>query len=211
MVPADSDGIPRVPPYSGYRYARSCFVYGAITRYGRTFQNVLLTITVQQRGPTTPTLHCYSIGLGSSPVARHYWGNHCLFSFPGGTKMFQFPPLASIHKVWMTVLQTAGLSHSEIRGSKITCIYPQLIAACHVLLRLREPRHPPCALSYFFWFYKMYCYILQTLILSAIRWTKLKSLSPELFELQFACVNMSKIFCKEFSSSLVWRITDSNR
>ena len=71
--------------------------------------------------------------------------------------------------VWMTVLQTAGLSHSEIHGSKITCIYPRLIAACHVLHRLREPRHPPCALSYFFWFYMRYCYHLQTLILSAIR------------------------------------------
>ena len=34
-------------------------------------------------------------GLGSSPVARHYWGNHYLFSLPGGTKMFQFPPFAS--------------------------------------------------------------------------------------------------------------------
>ena len=30
-------------------------------------------------------------GLGSSPVARHYWGNHVLFSLPLGTKMFQFP------------------------------------------------------------------------------------------------------------------------
>ena len=34
-------------------------------------------------------------GLGSSPFARHYWGNHCLFSLPAGTKMFQFPALAS--------------------------------------------------------------------------------------------------------------------
>ena len=33
-------------------------------------------------------------GLGFSPVARHYWGNHCLFSLPGGTKMFQFPAFA---------------------------------------------------------------------------------------------------------------------
>ena len=36
-------------------------------------------------------------GLGCSPFARHYWGNHCLFSFPAGTKMFQFPALASCH------------------------------------------------------------------------------------------------------------------
>ena len=34
-------------------------------------------------------------GLGSSPFARHYWGNHCLFSLPTGTKMFQFPAFAS--------------------------------------------------------------------------------------------------------------------
>ena len=34
-------------------------------------------------------------GLGCSPFARHYWGNHCLFSLPAGTKMFQFPALAS--------------------------------------------------------------------------------------------------------------------
>ena len=33
-------------------------------------------------------------GLGCSPFARHYWGNHYLFSFPAGTKMFQFPALA---------------------------------------------------------------------------------------------------------------------
>ena len=41
-------------------------------------------------------LHCLdNAGLGSSPVARHYWGNHCLFSLPRGTKMFQFPRFAS--------------------------------------------------------------------------------------------------------------------
>ena len=39
-------------------------------------------------------------GLGSSPFARHYWGNHCLFSFPAGTKMFQFPALASTRGGW---------------------------------------------------------------------------------------------------------------
>ena len=49
----------------------------------------------------------------------------------------------------MTSLQDAGLSHSEIRGSQDICSFPRLIAAYRVLLRLREPRHPPCALSYF--------------------------------------------------------------
>ena len=87
-------------------------------------------------------------GLGSSPVARHYWGNHCLFSLPAGTKMFQFPAFASI-LIWIPVLQTDGLSHSEIHGSKVICTYPWLIAAYHVLHRLSEPRHPPYALVYF--------------------------------------------------------------
>ena len=37
-------------------------------------------------------------GLGSSPFARHYLGNHILFSLPAGTKMFQFPALAPAHR-----------------------------------------------------------------------------------------------------------------
>ena len=36
--------------------------------------------------------------------------------------------------------------HSEICGSKLICSSPQLIAACHVLLRLLMPRHSPYAL-----------------------------------------------------------------
>jgi hypothetical protein len=39
-----------------------------------------------------------------------------------------------------------GFPHSEIRGSTIARISPQLIAACHVLHRLLAPRHPPNAL-----------------------------------------------------------------
>ena len=36
--------------------------------------------------------------------------------------------------------------HSEICGSMLICSSPQLIAACHVFLRLLMPRHSPCAL-----------------------------------------------------------------
>ena len=61
--------------------------------------------------------------------------------------MFQFPALASYER--MACLQHAGLSHSEISASKVICTSAELIAAYHVLHRLREPRHPPCALSYF--------------------------------------------------------------
>ena len=36
--------------------------------------------------------------------------------------------------------------HSEIRGSRLICSSPRLIAACRVLHRLLVPRHSPCAL-----------------------------------------------------------------
>ena len=39
-------------------------------------RRVLLTRKVQRRGPTTPAMRRHNAGLGSSPFARHYWGNH---------------------------------------------------------------------------------------------------------------------------------------
>jgi len=49
---------------------------------------------------------------------------------------------------WISRQSRDGLPHSEICGSIRLCRSPQLIAAWHVLLRLPEPRHPPCALVY---------------------------------------------------------------
>ena len=84
-------------------------------------------------------------GLGYSPFARHYWGNHCCFLFLRVLRCFSSP--RSPHRTsGDDSLTAAGLSHSEIRGSQAVCAYPRLFAAYHVLLRLREPRHPPCAL-----------------------------------------------------------------
>ena len=77
MGPADSHRITRVPRYSGYQWAPSVFAYRIVTCCDETFQTLLLHLKVPYHGPTTPQLHCYSGGLGSSPFARHYWGNHC--------------------------------------------------------------------------------------------------------------------------------------
>ena len=46
-------------------------------------------------------------------------------------------------------LLAEGLPHSDIRGSICPDQSPRLFAARHVLHRLREPRHPPCALVCF--------------------------------------------------------------
>ena len=62
--------------------------------------------------------------------------------------MFQFSGFA-LRLLGVTGLQPAGLPHSEITGSLRVCQSPVLIAAYYVLLRLQEPRHPPCALIYF--------------------------------------------------------------
>ena len=59
------------------------FAYRAVTRYGPTFQTVLLSINVLCRSPTTPMSTL--IGLASSAFARHYLRNHYLFSFPPPT------------------------------------------------------------------------------------------------------------------------------
>ena len=74
------------------------FAYWTITVYGRTFQTVLLHIRIPQRGPTTPDVRCHTPGLGSSPFARHYWGNHCYFLFLQVLRCFsslRLPPYLS--------------------------------------------------------------------------------------------------------------------
>ena len=64
----------------------------------------------------------------------------------------------SVHRVplrtlWIGVriheVRSWGFPHSDICGSMDICSSPQLFAACHVLLRLLVPRHPPCALLRF--------------------------------------------------------------
>ncbi len=72
MVLVDSDGIPRVPPYSGALHANSVFRIQDFTFYGLTFQLVLLYFIIRfVESPTTPI--CKHIGLGSFPFSarRH--------------------------------------------------------------------------------------------------------------------------------------------
>ena len=112
------------------------------------------------------------------------------------------------------------MSHSEIRGSRDICSLPRLIAAYPVLHRLCEPRHPPCALTYFIsptpastMLFTSHPQSVITLILSAVFFRSKKSgncilyLAIEYFSVSrslmaeglqtalysLACVKMSKI------------------
>ena len=96
-------------------------------------------------GPTTPARAARRRRFGLCPFRSPLLGVSLLLSFPAGTKMFQFPAFASALRADGGIAP-AGLPHSEIRGSTGICPSPRLFAACHVLPRLREPRHPPCAL-----------------------------------------------------------------
>ena len=97
--------------------------------------------------PATPKSMLF--GLASFPFARRYLGNRCFFLLLGLLRCFSSPRFLLMHYVFMhgyLHITVSGFPHSEICGSRDICSSPQLIAACHVLLRLPVPRHPPYAL-----------------------------------------------------------------
>ena len=98
-------------------------------------------------GPSTPTTpKRYRFGL--FPVRSPLLRESLLFSFPPGTKMFQFSGLAP-RKTWYYDFIIVGCPIRKSTDISDICSSPLLIAACHVLHRLWEPRHSPCALIYF--------------------------------------------------------------
>ena len=90
-----------------------------------------------------PKHHWFRLIPVRSPLLRE----SLLFSFPPGNEMFQFPGFA--FRLLGIPDRSGGLPHSDICGLTVICTSPQLNAAYHVLLRLKEPRHPPYALIYF--------------------------------------------------------------
>ena len=150
MVPAGSRRISRVLRYSGaVSVVDSVFAYGTVTRCGMPFQGISANFTTSfSDGPTTPHDALPHLRFGLLRVRSPLLAESLLFSLPPGIEMFQFPGFAPGHEPGAGIA-SGGLPHSEIRGSKGICPSPRLIAAYHVLLRLREPRHPSCALVSF--------------------------------------------------------------
>ena len=84
--------------------------------------------------------------LGFFPFARHYLGNHFCFLFLRVLRCFSSPSSPLLRGTISSIWWVAPFGHLRINAR---CNSPQLFAAYHVLLRLREPRHPPCALIHF--------------------------------------------------------------
>ena len=146
MVPAHSHKVSRVSWYSGSRHVNSSFAYGAFTLSGWLSQNH--SAKLAESIPRSEPQHARTL-VWALPVS--------LAATPGIDVSFSSSGYldVSVHRVpfhtlwigvWMTGVLPAGFPHSDICGSKIICISPQLFAAYHVFLRLLVPRHPPCAL-----------------------------------------------------------------
>ena len=147
MVSAHSHRVSRVPWYSGSCRAGSDFGYGALTLSGRLFQSRSPVFAGSLVAVRTP--RCTHHGLGSSAFARRYSRNRCFFLFLRVLRCFSSPGCL-LHGYVFTVrrpgITLSGFPHSDICGLTDICSSPQLFAACHVLLRLPVPRHPPYAL-----------------------------------------------------------------
>ena len=109
-------------------------------------KTVLLNLLNQFRGPN-PSMHARWFGLFRfrSPLLTE---SHVVFSSSGylDVSVHRVPLHTLWIGVWMIRVLRTGFPHSDICGSRIICISPQLFAAYHVFLRLLVPRHPPCAL-----------------------------------------------------------------
>ena len=113
MVPPASDRVSRAPPYSGYRYLAALCPYGALTRYGPSFQRVPVhrcsDIAVLQPRP------CLDMdGLDSSGFARRYSRNHSCFLFLRLLRCFSSPGSPSLRNDMPSACRVAPFGHPRI-------------------------------------------------------------------------------------------------
>ncbi len=146
MVPPASDRVPPAPPYSGFGLGSV-----SVSRTGLSPAPARLSrrVPLPRHSPSRPP---YNPARASTPAV--WAGPLSLAATRGVTVVFLSSAYLDVsvrrvgHLVRLARLQRAGFPHSDIRGSKAVRASPRLFAACRVLLRLREPRHPPCALWY---------------------------------------------------------------
>ena len=95
MVPAGSRRVTRAPRYSGIRLVIDSVRVNGCHVLRRGFPDPFRSAAVRRiGGPTTPDVPKHG-GFGLLPSRSPLLGDSFLFSFPAGTKMFQFPAFAS--------------------------------------------------------------------------------------------------------------------
>ena len=140
-------GLLRPRPTQGSGPVGEGYAYGAVTRCGAPFQASSATLASSLSPTLQPRARLDARGLGWPPFARRYSGGHSCFPFLRLLGCFGSsgsPPLKGD-----AAPARGGLPHSDTHGSRAVRASPWTFAACRVLPRLREPRHPPCALTRF--------------------------------------------------------------
>ena len=92
-----------------------------------------------------------STGLGFSPFARRYSGNHCCFLFLRLLRCFSSPGTSLAGHVFTCrwqLMSAAGFPHSDTSASSLPYSFTELFAVWRVLLQFRVARHSPYALPY---------------------------------------------------------------
>ena len=147
MVPAASDRIPRVPPYSGPPLVTASLPVRGCHPLRPAFPDrsgSLPLLCVKSYNPgraVTLPVWALSVSIATTPDID--------VSFSSCRYLDVSVPCVRSALLTVPVLQTGGLPHSDISGSIPVCSSPELFAAFHVLLRLLKPRHPPYALICF--------------------------------------------------------------
>ena len=149
MVPADSDKVPRVSPYSGYFMEFITFRLQDfhLLRFCFPANSTMLWICNSNIEVLQPQSEDW---FGLFPFRSPLLRESIFLSFPPVTKMFQFTGLLLHTYVFSMQYLRFNISefpHSEIPGSKLTYSSPRHIVVCHVLHQLLVPRHSLWALS----------------------------------------------------------------
>ena len=141
MVPPDSDKVSPASPYSGYHQ---------IIPLLRLQDYHLLWCCFPTVFDFDQLLFMWSYN-PISALTNMVWAIPCsLATTKGITIVFSSSRYLDVSVPWVRLpYGIIGLPHSEISGSWSACLYPELIAACHVLHRLQMPRHSPCILLFF--------------------------------------------------------------
>ena len=133
MVPPDSYRVSRAPHYSGYCYLLHKLTYTGLSPSMATLSNVFQFIVHKMSQSYNPNIAVTILVWANSRSLAAT--NEITFVFSSSGYLDVSVPRVRL-PYGITILQIAGLPHSEICGSIGMCPSPQLIAAYHVLLRL---------------------------------------------------------------------------
>ena len=149
--PPDSDGISRVPPYSGSTQRERSFDYRAVTSYGGPFQtssstsffcNSVQSVLQPQEASLLVWANPVSLAATQGIAFAFSSSGYLDVSVPRYCLLISYEFRYGYHSI-----TSGGFPHSEISGSKLAYSSPKHIGVRPVLHRLLVPRHPPCALS----------------------------------------------------------------